>query len=81
MSTTTPTTPTPTPTGLGRTLSLFLVPVVLLTGVIALFLYTNGAGLNVEPAAPIEALSFERTVFRPGQIEVCLLYTSPSPRD
>ena len=76
MSTTT--TPS-TPASPGRTLSLFLVPVLLLAGVIALFLYTNGAGLVVEPAAPIEALSFERTVFKPGQIELEVRNTGPEP--
>lgn len=68
-----------TPNNPARTLSLFLVPVLLLVGVIALFLYTNGAGLVVEPAAPIEALSFERTVLRPGQIELEVRNTGPEP--
>lgn len=73
------TTKTTTPNSTARTLSLFLVPVLLLIGVIALFLYTNGAGLVVEPAAPIEALSFERTVLRPGQIELEVRNTGPEP--
>ncbi len=60
-----------------RTVALFLVPLVLLAGVIALFLGTNGAGLNVEPAAPIETVQFGRTILRPGQIEVHLRNTSP----
>jgi zinc transporter ZupT len=60
-----------------RTLGLFLLPVVLLMGVIALFLYTNGAGLHAEPAAPIESLSFERTVLRPGVIEFHVRNVSP----
>lgn len=64
---------------LGRTVGLFLVPVVLLAGVIALFLYTNGAGLNVAPAAPIEALSFERTLLRRGEIELHIRNTGPEP--
>ena len=68
-----------TPNSPARTLSFFLVPVLLLVGVIALFLYTNGAGLVVEPAAPIEALSFERTVLRPGQIELEVRNTGPEP--
>jgi len=61
----------------GKTLALFLIPVVLLAGVIALFLFTNGAGLNVEPAAPIEGLQFERTILRPDQIEFQVQNTSP----
>ncbi len=60
-----------------RTLALFLVPILLLAGVIALFLGTNGAGLNVEPAAPIETVQFGRTILRPGQIEVHMRNTSP----
>ena len=64
---------------LGRTVGLFLVPVVLLAGVIALFLYTNGAGLNVTPAAPIEALTFKRTILRRGEIELRVRNTGPEP--
>ncbi|MCI0398929.1 MAG: metal transporter [Chloroflexi bacterium] len=61
----------------GRTLLLFIAPILLLAGVIALFLLTNGAGLNIEPAAPIEELQFERTVLRPGSIELHVRNTSP----
>ena len=76
------TTTTPASTGRtnktgARTLALFLVPILLLAGVIALFLGTNGAGLNVEPAAPIETVQFGRTMLRPGQIEVHMRNTSP----
>ncbi|MCI0647671.1 MAG: metal transporter [Chloroflexi bacterium] len=60
-----------------RTLLLFIAPILLLAGVIALFLLTNGAGLNIEPAAPIEELQFERTVLRPGSIELHVRNTSP----
>jgi zinc transporter ZupT len=60
-----------------KTLVLFAVPVLLLAGVIAAFLFTAGAGLNVEPAAPIEALTFDRTVLRPGEIELHLRNTGP----
>jgi zinc transporter ZupT len=56
---------------------LFLVPILLLAGVIALFLATNGAGLYVEPAAPIETVQFERTILRPGIIELHVRNTSP----
>jgi zinc transporter, ZIP family len=48
-----------------------------LAGVIALFLYSKGAGLNVTPAAPIETVQFGRTILRPGQIELHLRNTSP----
>jgi ZIP family zinc transporter len=60
-----------------NTFVLFLVPVLLLAGVIALFVFTNGAGLNVTPAVPIESMQFERTILRPGQIELRLRNTSP----
>jgi zinc transporter ZupT len=74
--------PTTTPTererlNIGRTAGLFLVPILLLAGVIALFLITNGAGLNVAPAAPIEALTFERTLLRRGEIELRVRNTGP----
>ena len=61
----------------GRPLVLFLVPLLLLAGVIALFWFTDGAGLNVEPAAPIETLQFERTILEPGVIELKVRNTSP----
>lgn len=60
-----------------KTLALFLLPVLPLAGIIALFVFTKGAGLNVTPAAPIETVQFERTILRPGQIELHLRNTSP----
>jgi len=60
-----------------RTVLLFVIPVILLVGIIALFLFTHGAGLNVEPAAPIEKLQFERTLLRPGVLELHVRNTSP----
>ncbi len=60
-----------------KTLVLFLVPLVLLAAVVILFLKTGGAGLVVEPAAPVESLVFERTVLRPGTIELSVRNTSP----
>jgi zinc transporter ZupT len=80
----TPTASTPAPStpartsGL-RTVVLLLVPLLLLVGVIALFVRTNGAGLNVAPAAPIETVQFGRTVLRPGRIELHVRNTSPEP--
>lgn len=61
----------------GKTIALFLIPVVLLAVVIALFWFTRGAGLNVEPAAPIESVQFNRTILKPGSIEIQLQNTSP----
>ena len=60
-----------------RTIFLLALPLVLLAGVIALFVYTQGAGLNVAPAAPIETVQFGRTILRPGEIEMHLRNTSP----
>lgn len=54
-----------------------LLPVLLLAGVIALFVLTKGAGLNITPAAPIETVQFERTILVPGNIELHLRNTSP----
>lgn len=59
------------------TLFLFLIPLLLLAGVIALFVYTSGAGLKVEPAAPIESLDFERTILRNGEMAFQVRNTSP----
>ncbi len=60
-----------------KTIGLLLIPILLLAGVIALFIFTSGAGLNIEPAAPIESVQFERTVLTPGMIELQLQNTSP----
>lgn len=59
------------------TLPRLVAPILLLAGVIVLFVLTNGAGLNVTPAAPIETVQFGRTVLRPGRIELHLRNTSP----
>ncbi|MBP7693362.1 MAG: hypothetical protein KA764_15675 [Anaerolineales bacterium] len=62
-----------------RALGWLALPVLLLAGVIALFFATNGAGLEVTPAAPVEFLTFEQTVLKPGVIEFHLRNTSPEP--
>ena len=54
-----------------------LVPILLLVAVIVLFVRTDGAGLNVAPAAPIETVQFGRTILRDGVIELHLRNTSP----
>jgi len=56
---------------------LLALPVLLLAAVIAVFLLTAGAGLNVRPAAPVEDLTFERIVLRQGEIEVHVRNTGP----
>jgi zinc transporter, ZIP family len=57
----------------------FIAPIVVLVAVIALFVSTRGAGLNVEPAVPIETVQFGRTILRPGEIELNLRNTSAEP--
>lgn len=57
--------------------TLLFGPLVLLAGVIALFVYTSGAGLNITPAAPVETVQFGRTVLEPGKIELSIRNTSP----
>jgi zinc transporter ZupT len=75
-------TPIPTPAGKParpdlKALVLLAIPVLLLAGVIAVFLLTAGAGLNVRPVAPVEDLAFERLVLREGEIEVHVRNTGP----
>ena len=60
-----------------RTIGLLALPVILLAGIIALFLVTDGAGLRVEPVVPIEAVTFERTILHPGVIEFHIRNNSP----
>jgi zinc transporter, ZIP family len=60
-----------------RTTLIFLLPVLALAAVIALFVWTSGAGLNVAPVAPTETLQFEQTILRRGEIELHLRNTSP----
>lgn len=69
--------PTQNPT---RTTALFLLPVILLAGVIALFLRTGG-GLDLEGPVPIESLTSERVILttNPLHIEIVVRNTSPQP--
>ncbi len=59
----------------GTTAVLLLLPVLALAGVILLFLKTGG-GLRLASPAPVEALSIERTILRPGSIEVVVRNSS-----
>jgi ZIP family zinc transporter len=73
----------PTSTQHLQTLGLFLIPIILLAGVISLFLQTGG-GLIFESPAPVEALTFERIILtEPPQgeflIELVVRNTSPEP--
>lgn len=62
-----------------KTIGLMVLPLILLVGVIVLFLATNGAGLHVEPAAPVESITFDKTILRPDEIEFHIRNTSPQP--
>ena len=59
-----------------RTLGLFLIPILLLAAVIALFLRTGG-GVDFEVPAPIEDLSVERVILTRWHIEVVLRNSGP----
>jgi zinc transporter ZupT len=60
-----------------RTFILLLVPIILLAGVIALFLFTGG-GLDLESAAPVEDVDVERYVLKQDSIELHIRNTGPS---
>ncbi len=59
-----------------RTLVLFLIPIILLAGVIGLFL-TTGGGLALESAAPVEGLDVERYVLEHNSVELQVRNTGP----
>ncbi|RIK30296.1 MAG: metal transporter [Anaerolineae bacterium] len=59
-----------------RTFILLLLPIVLLTGVIFLFLQTGG-GLNLDAPVPIENLTIERYRLDHGRIEFHVQNTGP----
>jgi ZIP family zinc transporter len=59
-----------------RTLILLLIPIILLAGVIALFLYTGG-GLRLEAPAPVENLDVEKYVLERNLIHLYVRNTGP----
>lgn len=61
-----------------RTFILLLLPIVLLTGVIFLFLQTGG-GLDLDAPVPIEDLTIERYRLDRGRIEFHVQNTGPEP--
>ena len=60
-----------------RTILLFCLPILLLAGVVGVFVFTDGAGLNITPAVPVESVQVGQTILRPGEIELHLRNTSP----
>jgi zinc transporter ZupT len=59
-----------------RTFTLLLLPIVLLAGVIALFLYTGG-GLRLDSPAPVENLNVEKYVLKHNNIDLYIRNTGP----
>ncbi|HEX6270359.1 MAG TPA: ZIP family metal transporter [Anaerolineales bacterium] len=59
-----------------RTLVLLLIPIILLAGVIALFLYTGG-GLSLEAPVPVENLDVENYVLERNVIHLHVRNTGP----
>jgi zinc transporter, ZIP family len=59
-----------------RTFVLLLVPIILLAGVIALFLYTGG-GLRLDSPAPIESLDVEKYILKRNNIDLYIRNTGP----
>ena len=59
-----------------RTFVLLLIPVILLAGVIALFLYTGG-GLRLDSPAPVENLDVEKYILKRNNIDLYIRNTGP----
>jgi len=58
------------------TILLLVAPLIALAGVIFVFLQTGG-GLDFRSPVPVEAVTVERTILTPGQIQVVLRNGSP----
>lgn len=59
-----------------RTFILLLIPIILLAGVIALFLYTGG-GLRLDSPVPIENLNVEKYILKRNNIDLYIRNTGP----
>jgi ZIP family zinc transporter len=59
-----------------RTFVLFLIPIILLAGVIALFLYTGG-GLRLDSPVPVENLDVEKYILKRNNIDLYVRNTGP----
>lgn len=54
-----------------------LLPLILLAAIVCIFIGTDGAGLKVKPAAPIENVDFERVVLKDREIWAYVRNSSP----
>jgi zinc transporter ZupT len=61
------------------TWALVAAPLALIGAAIALFAILGGPGLDERRGPPVEELAVERTVLRPGEIELSLRNTGPDP--
>lgn len=60
----------------GISVVLLILPLIALAGVILLFVSTGG-GLQLSSPVPIESISVERTVLKPGMIDINIRNTGP----
>jgi ZIP family zinc transporter len=58
---------------------LAVVPLALIAAAIAAFAVLGGPGLDERRGPPVEELAVERTILRPGEIELTLRNTGPDP--
>ena len=68
----------PTPGGAPRW-ALAAVPLALIAAAIAIFAIAGGPGLGDRRGPPVEELTVERTVLRPGEIELTVRNAGPDP--
>jgi len=59
--------------------ALGLIPLALIAAAVAIFAALGGPGLGERTGPPLEEVSVERTVLRPGEIELTLRNDGPDP--
>jgi ZIP family zinc transporter len=69
------------PLGGAPTWALIAVPLAVIAAAVALFAILGGPGLDERRGPAVEELSVERTVLRPGEIELTLRNTGPDAVD
>jgi ZIP family zinc transporter len=63
-----------------RTLGLFLIPVILLAALVAVFLRTGG-GVNLESPVPIENITVERVILTKDPLHIEIIVRNSGPED